>query len=132
VQTCIAETELTGDVSGPAEARQFAWSVLESWGWEASRGGLNVVLTELVTNAIRHGEGQMRILLELREKCLRIGVGDDSATMPAPRPPGTDGGFGLGLVEKMCARWYADLIPNDGKTVWCECPDASPPVVAAR
>jgi anti-sigma regulatory factor (Ser/Thr protein kinase) len=123
VQTRTAETELAPQKGSLAEARRFADHVLQSWGWNASRGGLHVVLTELVSNAIQHGEGPVRIQLELRGECLRLGVRDNGAARPAPRPSGAGGGFGLKLVEKMCANWHTDSIPDDGKTVWCVCPD---------
>lgn len=77
---------------------------------------------ELVSNAIRHGEGPVRIQLQLRGKCLRIGVHDDGSALPVSRQPGADGGFGLGLVEEFCVRSHTDPIANDGKTVWCEHP----------
>jgi len=126
-----AEKEFPGNAQSLGAARLFARGVLKSWGWRSPRGDVEVVLTELVSNAVRHTQGPLRVRLELREGCLRLGVADRSQRMPTPRSPGIDGGFGLEIVTKICTRWHTDTIPHDGKIVWCECPPEDPGIAAA-
>jgi anti-sigma regulatory factor (Ser/Thr protein kinase) len=91
---------------------------------------VQLALSELVSNAIRHGSGPVDIELVADAGTLRLNVSDSSDVMP--RQP-ADAGFGPGgrglmLVGKLATGWAADQRPGGGKTVWCEF--NSPTVVA--
>jgi anti-anti-sigma factor len=84
-----------------------------------------VLLTELVTNAIRHGaraDGWVRLIVRELDRMLRIEVTDSGELdgVPAIKPPRPDqvGGWGLQVVDSIATRWG---VTNDsGRTVWCE------------
>jgi anti-sigma regulatory factor (Ser/Thr protein kinase) len=84
---------------------------------------LRVVVSELVTNSVRHSGMETGKPIHLRvrvsEGSIRIQVDDRQAAFTArPRPPGEDGGSGWGLylVDRLADRW--GRIPKDG--VWAE------------
>jgi anti-sigma regulatory factor (Ser/Thr protein kinase) len=84
-----------------------------------------MLLTELVTNGIRHGaraDGWVRLIVREVDKILRIEVTDSGEMegVPAIRPPRLDqvGGWGLQVVDSIATRW--GVTDDTGRTVWCE------------
>ena len=85
---------------------------------------VRLLVSELVTNALRHGEltAGDRVSLKARvdDGVVRLEVrdpGNDGDV--APRQPGVrGGGYGLFLVEQLARRWGVDR--RDGTVVWCE------------
>ncbi|WP_229859682.1 ATP-binding protein, partial [Streptomyces anandii] len=84
-----------------------------------------LIVTELLSNAIRHATGPIHLRL-LRDKTLVCEVSDASNTSPHLRQAaGTDeGGRGLFLVAQLAQRWGTRYIPR-GKVIWAE--QAVPP-----
>lgn len=85
---------------------------------------VRLVISELVTNAIRHGDLGPREDIELRvsltANAVRVEVTDDGRGFrPSPRPtPRGTSGYGLFLVEQLAERWG---VTADGRTrVWAE------------
>ena len=80
-----------------------------------------LVMTELVSNAMRHGSGPVDIDLHDGPGTVRISVADSSET--PPQLPGADGmalgGRGLMILGGL-GIWGVDPRPAGGKTVWCE------------
>lgn len=100
--------------------------------WPADRVQIAVLLTsELVSNAVRHAGGGIRLLIRCDSHGLRVEIRDSNAAlppqhpvMPAPTPtaPGhraLEGGRGLSIVSALATDWGARPEP-DGKTVWFE------------
>jgi anti-sigma regulatory factor (Ser/Thr protein kinase) len=82
-----------------------------------------LLVSELTTNAIRHGTPPVRLSLRLERDRLRVEVTDSSPTLPELNDPGPDqiGGRGLQIVQQLAASWGAIASPARlGKTVWFE------------
>jgi anti-sigma regulatory factor (Ser/Thr protein kinase) len=83
---------------------------------------LRLLVTELVSNSIRHAETQsVRLSVAVSGDIVRVEVTDAGrGFIPSPRPPGGDriGGWGLYLVDRLADRWG---VARDGLTrVWFE------------
>jgi signal transduction histidine kinase len=103
-------------------ARAVAGRLLPGCLDDERRADLLVVVSELVTNAIRHTPRGGVVRLWLDDHNLRVEV-DDSAPRLSPASTTVDqhGGRGLALVARLSTAWGVDLHPT-GKTVWAVCP----------
>ncbi|MFJ3856269.1 SpoIIE family protein phosphatase [Streptomyces sp. NPDC090085] len=118
----IAEWEVPGDPSAVSRVRNAASAQLVAWGLENVAFPAELILSELVTNAIRYGSAPVRVRL-LRDRSLICEVSDGSSTSPHLRYAATtdEGGRGLFLVAQYAERWgtrYTDR----GKVIWAELP----------
>ncbi|WP_267243208.1 SpoIIE family protein phosphatase [Streptomyces sp. PR69] len=119
-------TEAVGDWRLPREprsvgrARELARAQLIAWDLEALVDTVELLVSELVTNALRYGEGEIRLRL-LRDRTLVCEVWDAGLVQPRRRRArDTDeGGRGLQLVGLLSAGWGSRRTPR-GKTVWFE------------
>jgi anti-sigma regulatory factor (Ser/Thr protein kinase) len=77
-----------------------------------------LLISELVTNAVLHGTGEIRLMIDLDRGGARFAVSDEGGGTPVVRPePGPDGGWGLRLVGQLARRWGV----RKGRTqVWFE------------
>ena len=118
----VARFDLPVEVEAPATARHVATSLLHGWGFHDDEwiGRAQVVVSELVTNAVVHSGGS-RLSLELRADHGRVTIAaiDQSAAAPRPREPDDTSGRGLWLVKEMSAAWGVDG-HNGGKRVWAQ------------
>jgi anti-sigma regulatory factor (Ser/Thr protein kinase) len=91
---------------------------------EADSDAVVLVLTEMVTNSVRHGCAPVTVDLVEAEEALMLGVSDGSSDKPIRFTAGTldDGGRGLILLDALTSRWGVWLNPGGGKTVWGEFP----------
>lgn len=80
-----------------------------------------LVVDELVVNAIVHAGGDIRVTVECGQGRTLVTVHDGSRVIPAPAPlhRSRSGGRGLRIVEALAARWGVDP-RSDGKNVWVE------------
>jgi two-component sensor histidine kinase len=78
-----------------------------------------LVVSELVSNAVRHAPGPCTLDLSEGDELLTIAVSDSSGTPPQPRAGDLEngGGFGWQLVRSLTQRIWVQLWPDDGKTV---------------
>ncbi|MDX5562620.1 SpoIIE family protein phosphatase [Streptomyces sp. ID05-04B] len=116
----VADWELPADPAAVAEARKTASRRLADWGLPELSFTTELVVSELVTNAIRYATGPIRLRL-IRGRTLFCGVFDGGATAPHLRHPrATDeGGRGLLLVSQVTQRWGTRFLP-EGKVIWAE------------
>ncbi|MEU0408476.1 SpoIIE family protein phosphatase [Streptomyces griseorubiginosus] len=116
----VADWDVPMDPARVAEARKTASRQLAEWGLEEFAFTTELVVSELVTNAIRHAVGPIRLRL-IRERTLVCEVLDSGATAPHLRHPRTtdEGGRGLLLVSQFAQRWGTRFVP-EGKVIWAE------------
>ncbi|MDI2127588.1 ATP-binding SpoIIE family protein phosphatase [Yinghuangia seranimata] len=116
----IAEWELPADLALVSRARELARDQLTAWGLDDLAYATELVVSELVTNAIRYAGGPVHLRM-LRDEVLVCEVGDPSNTQPRlRRARETDeGGRGLFLVAQLTSRWGSRYRRN-GKTIWTE------------
>ncbi|MFE7834609.1 SpoIIE family protein phosphatase [Streptomyces sp. NPDC057474] len=117
----IATWELPADPARVSEVRSAALRQLADWGLDEAAFAAELMLSELVTNAIRHGAGPIRVRL-LRDRSLICEVSDTSSTAPHLRRAATtdEGGRGLFLVAQLSQSWGTRYTP-EGKVIWAEC-----------
>ncbi|MDT6982557.1 SpoIIE family protein phosphatase [Streptomyces lusitanus] len=123
----IAAWELPPDPAVVADARRTAQDQLSRWGFdEEQMFTTELLVSELVTNAIRHASGRVRLRL-IRERTLVCEVLDGGASAPHLRHPRAmdEGGRGLLLVSQLAERWGTRFVP-DGKIIWAEQPLTTP------
>ncbi|WP_351224796.1 SpoIIE family protein phosphatase [Streptomyces sp. NPDC002133] len=108
-------------------ARRFTARTLRSWHVVDELDAALLVVSELVTNAIAHTQGEVRLDLTLSADRLRIAVNDTSPRTPV-KPADVDwkstGGRGLLIVEATTASWGSVPL-SGGKQVWAEIPLAA-------
>jgi PAS domain S-box-containing protein len=123
----VADWDLPADPAFVAEARKTATRQLTEWGLDELAFTTELVVSELVTNAIRHATGPIRLRL-IRERALVCEVFDSGATAPHLRHPRTtdEGGRGLLLVSQFTQRWGTRFVP-EGKIIWAEQSLTEPP-----
>ncbi|MCX5194662.1 serine/threonine-protein phosphatase [Streptomyces sp. NBC_00249] len=116
----VAYWFLDPEETAPGRARRFARRALARWGLEELSDSLELLVSEVVTNAVRYAERPVTLRL-LRTDVLRCEVGDDSPQLPRQRRArDTDeGGRGLFLVNRLARRWGATRL-SSGKVVWFE------------
>ncbi|MFF5609155.1 SpoIIE family protein phosphatase [Streptomyces cellulosae] len=119
----IAAWELPPDPAVVADARRTTQDQLSRWGLdEELKFTTELLVSELLTNAIRHASGRVRLRL-IRERTLVCEVLDGGASAPHLRHPRAmdEGGRGLLLVSQLAERWGTRFVP-DGKIIWAEQP----------
>jgi anti-sigma regulatory factor (Ser/Thr protein kinase) len=119
----MLEVTLAGGRDAPRRARVALLGLNGSLA--ALRQPVSLLVSELVTNAVRHGgaglDRTLCLKLDSTPKCVRVEVMDDG---PGFQPPAAGAetplseGFGLSLVDQIADRWGVEL--SDGATVWFE------------
>ncbi|MCX5142634.1 MULTISPECIES: SpoIIE family protein phosphatase [unclassified Streptomyces] len=126
----VGDWRLPRELRSVGRARELARGQLLSWDLDDLVDTTELLVSELVTNALRYGEGEIRLRL-LRDRTLVCEVWDAGLVQPRRRRArDTDeGGRGLQLVGLLSAAWGSRRTPR-GKTVWFELPlpDGGPAV----
>jgi hypothetical protein len=104
------------------QARSVIAEPMRRWGLEELLPTTELLVSELVTNAVRYSRGEVTLRL-VNEKALVCEVLDTSPALPRIRQAGTEeeNGRGLQVVRQLSKRWGARRTPT-GKVVWCEQP----------
>ncbi|MEZ0077048.1 SpoIIE family protein phosphatase [Planotetraspora sp. GP83] len=116
----VASCPLPADPRFVAHARRFVRATLASWRLGALSDSTELIVSELVTNALKHGWPPIELRL-LRGRTLVCEVADGSPVSPAPRAAASDEdtGRGLQLVKRFAYRW-GTRPTTFGKIVWVE------------
>ncbi|WP_225804523.1 SpoIIE family protein phosphatase/ATP-binding protein [Streptomyces sp. NK15101] len=116
----VAQWDVPFDPSEVGAMRSRAAEQLEEWGLEELVFSTELILSELITNAIRYGAAPVHVRL-LRDRTLTCEVWDSSSTAPHLRyAAGMDeGGRGLFLVAQISEHWGTRYTP-EGKVIWAE------------
>jgi PAS domain S-box-containing protein len=117
----VATWDIPADPALVAAIRKQSVKQLEHWGLEEAAFTAELVVSELVTNAIRYGARPIRLRLIHGASTLICEVSDTSHTAPHLRRARTfdEGGRGLLLVAQLTQRWGTRHTP-EGKTIWAE------------
>ncbi|MEU3558449.1 SpoIIE family protein phosphatase [Streptomyces fragilis] len=123
--------KLPADPDQVVRVRGLVTSQLARWGLEEASFTTELIVSELVTNAIRYAGGPIGVRL-VKDERLICEVSDPSQSQPHLRRArlSDEGGRGLFLVAQMTDRWGSRYTP-EGKTIWTEQtlapPEAPPP-----
>ena len=123
----IATRTLGADACSVRAARDFTAATLSRWGTAERGQDIAIVVSELLTNALRHAlprtddipRRPIRLGLLQPGSCVLCAVADPSAAAPAPQAPGSlaETGRGLHIIYALSDQW--GYVPNDaGKVVW--------------
>ncbi|MFI2433162.1 SpoIIE family protein phosphatase [Streptomyces sp. NPDC018693] len=116
----VVSWDVPADPAAVAEVRAMATRQVEAWGLGELAMTTELIVSELVTNAMRHAAPPIRLRL-LRDSRLTCEVADASSTAPRLRHARStdEGGRGLFLVAQLTHRWGARYTPG-GKIIWAE------------
>src|SRR5690348_6016449 len=118
----------TGAGSVPA-AREYVLATLQRWGVAERREDIAIVISELLTNALRHAlpppggtrpRRPVRLGLLQPGPCVLCAVADPSEAAPVPQAPGplAETGRGLHIICALSDRWGYTTLSDTGKVVW--------------
>ncbi|MGW6785902.1 SpoIIE family protein phosphatase [Streptomyces sp. NPDC054987] len=118
--SAIATWLLDAEPAVVSEARHLVLAQLTAWDLDELSFSTELIVSELVTNAIRHAGGPVRLRL-IRADTLTCEVSDSSNTQPRMRRARSseEGGRGLYIVAQLSHRWGSRYTMG-GKTVWSE------------
>jgi anti-sigma regulatory factor (Ser/Thr protein kinase) len=118
----VAEVRLVSRPESAADARRLARAVLRLWGLPQLDDVVELLVSELVGNAVRHtGARTFGLHMPRRRGWIRVELRDPSRALPCLMPVREldESGRGLFLIDKLADRWGVDLLPQ-GKTTWFE------------
>ena len=119
-----AVRDLPRDLLSVREARRFLREVLARWGLRHVEDAAQLVVSELVTNAITHAASDCQLRLLRSTTTVRVEVVDGGAGTPDPGPSDLVGesGRGMHIVTVLSRAWGTEELAQGGKVVWAELP----------
>lgn len=116
--------ELPPTAAAAAAARTSSRELLAAWGLAGLSDTVQLLVSELVTNAALHARTTIGFTLGLGDGVVEVGVADHDPRPPSPRPPAAasepellTGGRGIFLVDELSDEWGVSE-RRDGKQVW--------------
>ncbi|MGW0533293.1 SpoIIE family protein phosphatase [Streptomyces sp. NPDC003032] len=117
----VAQWRLALDPSEVSRARELVREQLRAWSLDALADTAELLVSELVTNVVRHSRSSRLDLRLVRSGVLLCEVEDDDHTLPTLLSAGPADEFGRGLrVVSALAKEWGTSRTNSGKTVWSE------------
>ncbi len=115
----VEPLQLAPELASSGIARRFAIDVMDQWELTELREEVEVVVSELVTNAVVHTRSTSTLSIARQGRLVRIAVRDSSRELPieSPMNPFALTGRGLGIVRSIAAD-VGTFVAPDGKTVW--------------
>ena len=122
--------DLPDDLTAPSEARVAVRDAARRWRLSGVVEPLELVVSELVGNAVRHGRPPVDMWLRRVGRGVRVDVHDESPecspAVAALSAPDAESGRGMFLVDAVSAESGVDQVPDDGKVSWARV-DPEPP-----
>lgn len=111
---------LAADLSAPGQARRAVRSTLAQWRLLSLVDVVTLVVSELVTNAVRHGVPPVRLVLSLSSRDLRVDVHDENKIEPAAQQAddAAESGRGLAIVHAVARSSGFEQVADDGKIAY--------------
>lgn len=119
-----ARMEFEASYASPRRTRAFVGSTARGWGLGDVGSLAELLVSEVVTNAVEHGTSGGTVEIMALPAGLRVEVSDRSTGLPELQHP-TDQeptGRGLAIVDQL-SRWWGVERNSAGKTVWFEVDD---------
>ncbi|MFV2119931.1 SpoIIE family protein phosphatase [Streptomyces sp. Act-28] len=118
----VADWDVPFHPEAVAALRAAAGERLDAWGLSETAFTTELILSELITNAIRYGSPPVHVRL-IHDRGLTCEVSDGSSTSPHLRYAAStdEGGRGLFLVAQLAERW-GTRYTGQGKVIWAEQP----------
>ncbi|MGW1962512.1 ATP-binding protein [Streptomyces sp. NPDC001935] len=122
-----ASWPLSRELTSARRARRLVTAQLAEWNLEELTDTAELLVSELVTNALCHTRGPLRLNLCLRDDRLLCEVEDTEPLCPVRREadPDAEGGRGTELLDLLAESWGSTCTPT-GKTMWFEVPTRDP------
>jgi anti-sigma regulatory factor (Ser/Thr protein kinase) len=109
---------LSRNADAPSIARHRTVAAVDQFVRGARRADLELLVSEIVSNAVLHGSGDITLVVRLDNGHVHVQVSDEGAELPHQQSTtGAHGGFGLRLLDQLSVNWGVDA-GADGKTVW--------------
>ncbi|HVE99419.1 MAG TPA: ATP-binding protein [Mycobacteriales bacterium] len=121
MQSRRAEIVLVPEAESARRARRFVRDVLRPVRHDIPLDSVLLVVSELVTNAVRHASGAPVLVVDAGPTRVRVEVRDREPSVPAPRPaePDEESGRGLLIVAAVADEWGVEP-DGSGKAIWAE------------
>ncbi|MBT2226750.1 ATP-binding protein [Nonomuraea sp. NEAU-A123] len=126
----LASWWLSPSMSTVPRVRRLTRAWLAAWGHREQVEVAELLVSEIVTNALRHAPGPYRLTLYATDGLLR-GEVEDAGTAPLHvrhAQPGDEQGRGLDMINLLACCWGSESTP-EGKTVWFELPTSPAGVI---
>ena len=123
----MSRREFAAATEAVRSARVFVANAPEAAGADVNT--LELLVSELVTDAVLHARSTIVVDVERMGDVLRVGVHDSSSDLPVRQAlvPTAESGRGLNIVHNLALRWGVDFDgQSPGKRVWFEIPLGSP------
>ncbi|MGW6564759.1 PAS domain-containing protein [Streptomyces sp. NPDC054975] len=119
----VADREIEQELTSVAEARHWAVRRLEEWGLAETAFAVELIVSELVTNAVRYGTPpiRLRLIRNPADHTVTSEISDSGGAAPQLRRAraADEGGRGLFISGELSERWGVRW-SDEGKTVWTE------------